>query len=377
MPTSTRPVWAEVNLDHISYNVRSIRRLLPNARFMAVVKADGYGHGAARVARTAVEAGADWLGVAIPEEGESLREAGFTQPILVLGACDADQAPLVAKWGLQAVVPHEPTSQALSRTAADLGVTISVHMKIDTGMGRLGILPEEAVAFARFIQSLPGLELAGILTHFATADENDVTYFHLQLRRFEGALAALAAAGVPTGIRHAANSAAAIDFPEAAYDMVRIGLAMYGVPPSERSATRVELKPALRLLARLSSVKRLPSGHGVSYGKSWVTWRTTAIATLPIGYADGYSRLLSNRAEVIVGGRRVPIAGRICMDQCMINVEGLDVSVGDEAVLLGRQVGLEVSAEELAAHMGTIPYEVLTSIGPRVPRVYVGGLPKA
>ena len=367
-----RPVWAEVDLDAVRHNVGEVRRLVgPKTKIMAVVKADGYGHGAVPVARAALAAGAEWLGVSLPEEGIALRRAGITAPVLVLGPLQPAQVEPVLKYGLTPTVCHLEAAEALSAAAG--GRRVGIHVKVDTGMGRIGLMPEEVLPFIRRVCALPGIELGGVFSHLARADERDKSHALGQLRIFEEVCAALRAAGIDPGIRHLANSAATIELPQAHLDMVRTGIMIYGLRPSaEVDLSRVELRPALSLHARVVFVKRVPAGTGISYGHIYHTKAPATIATLPIGYADGWTRLLSGKAEVLIGGRRYPMVGRICMDQAMVDLGDDETSLGAEAVLIGRQGDEAITADEVAEKLGTINYEVVCMIGDRVPRVYRG-----
>ncbi|NLV92281.1 MAG: alanine racemase [Firmicutes bacterium] len=367
-----RPAWAEIDLACIRRNVREIRRgLKPQTQMMAVVKANGYGHGAAQVAATCRDYGVEWIGVAIVEEGIALRRAGIEGPILVLGLAPAAQAPLIVANGLTATVCTLEGARSLSAAALDLGTIAKVHVKVDTGMGRLGIRPQAAREFIKTLLELPNLEVEGIFTHFSTADAVDRSYFRQQLSKFTGVLAELQQEGISIPIVHGANSATVAVAPEAEFDLVRAGISLYGLQPAP-DIVQLDLQPALSLKARVSYVHRVPAGTGISYGRRYMTERETTIATIPVGYADGYSRLLSNRAEVLVRGRRYRISGTICMDQCMIDVGDDPIEIGDEVVLIGRQGDEVISADELAGIMGTIHYEIVCLISERIPRIYLG-----
>ncbi len=372
-----RPTRAEVDLDRIAHNVTVLRRLTrPGTAFMAVVKADGYGHGAAEVAAVALEHGATWLGVAIPEEALALRAAGIGAPILVLGPILPHQAAMVVAAGARATVSGVAEARALGRAARAAGREPAVvHLKVDTGMGRIGLLPDEAGAErALQVAGQPGVSVEGIFTHFAAADEADKGYTRWQLDRFFGFLEVLARRGLKPAIRHAANSAGLLEVPESHLDLVRVGIALYGLFPSPEVRREVDLRPALRLVTAVAQVRTVPAGTRVSYGCTWQAGRDTVLAVLPAGYADGYRRALGNRAQVLVGGRRAPVVGHVCMDQTIVDVGDLSgVAPGDEAVLLGEQSGDRITADELAEHLGTINYEVVTGIGRRVPRVYLRG----
>lgn len=384
-----RPAWAEVDTAAIRGNIQRIAaRLSPGVRVCAVVKADGYGHGAVAVARVAMEAGASMLAVAIVNEAVELRAAGFTCPILVMGPADACDAARIVDYGLDATVYDLATARALSdaavlatsrsavfRFGAGLhsSAKVGIHLKIDTGMRRVGCEPADAAGLAAAIAALPGARLAGVFSHFATADAEDLGFARAQLARYETALAAIRAAGIDAGIRHIANSAAAIRLPEAGFDMVRLGIAMYGLKPSADRAWEVELQPALSLRARVSMVKDIAAGESVGYGRRFYANRKSRIATLPLGYADGWPRALSGRVSLLVRGRRAPLIASVCMDQCMLDVTDVPgVLVGDEVLLYGTP---DLPADEIAAALGTINYEVACLVGKRVPRVYVGGRP--
>ncbi len=365
-----RATRAIVDLSAIAANVAGVRkRVGPSPHVMAVVKADGYGHGAVAVARAALASGADWLGVALPEEGEELRRAGIMGPILVLGLIQPEEACKVVEAGLDQAVASEELVAAVGRAAARVGKVIHVHLKVETGMGRIGVAPGEAVPLARRVAREKGLALRGVFSHLATADKADKTFAHEQLACFEAALSALRGAGIEVPLRHIANSAAILDLPEATYDMVRPGIMMYGLPPSDEVTKSVPLRPAMTLVTRVAAVKGVPARTSISYGRTFTTKRRSVIATLPLGYADGLSRRLSNRWEVSIRGARVPLVGTICMDMCMADVTDLsEVERGEEAVLFGEAP----SATQMAERLGTINYEVVCAVGKRVPRVYLG-----
>jgi alanine racemase len=375
-------IWAEIDLDAIGHNVRELRRITrPEARMMAVVKADGYGHGAAPVARTALAAGADMLAVARIDEGIALRQAGLKAPILVFGpTLPAFAENLVAHELIQSVTGLAAARQ-LDAVARRCGRTLPIHLKVDSGMGRLGLRPNveqyaglmSAVAEVDAIARLAGLRLEGIYTHFAAADERDKDYAHCQFDVFERFLQALQAAGIDCGLRHAANSAAIIDLPQTHLDAVRPGIALYGLYPSpDVNHERIHLKPALSLKSRLLQVKAVPAGCSVSYGMTWKAPQPTVIGTVAAGYADGIQRSLSNRGAMLVGGRRIPIVGRVCMDLIMLDLgAGSKAAAGDEVVIIGRQGQAVVTADEIADLLGTINYEVVFTNATRVPRRYL------
>lgn len=370
------PVWAEVDLGAVAHNVREIRRITAkNAAVMAVVKANAYGHGAAAVSKAALEGGAGWLGVARVSEGAELRAAGIEAPVLVLGYTPPQAVATALRLNLSLTAYTLDMAVTAAGVAASLGVKARLHFKVDTGMGRLGWLPEKkAVQEILKAAGLPGVEAEGIYTHFAAADARDKTYTLLQLEKFLTLVRQLEKAGLEFPLRHAANSAAIMEVPDSHLDLVRAGIALYGLYPSDEvDRSKVGLKPALSLKARVAHVKEVPAGFAVSYGCTYVTSRPTVIATLPLGYADGYSRLLSSKGEVLLGGQRVPVVGRVCMDQIMVDAGRVPgVRPGDEAVLIGRQGGGEISADEVARWIGTINYEVTCMVSGRVPRVYTG-----
>ncbi len=374
-----RPTRAEIDLSAIAANVRLACRLAgPATQVMAVVKADAYGHGAVAAAQTALGAGATWLGVAIPEEAIPLRAAGIACRILVLSPITPEQADLVIAHGLDQCVGDLSQVEALDRAARAGGRVLRLHLKVDTGMGRVGIRPEGVRQVAEKIRALPSVRLAGLMTHFAEAEAEEPDFAREQLARFEEAardLASLLEGGMP--LRHAANSAALLFLPEARLDLVRPGIMLYGCHPrGRRHPAEPALRPALRLRTAISQLKDIPRGASVSYGRSFVAPQDIRVATLPIGYADGLGRLLSNRGQVLIGGRRAPIIGRICMDMTMVDVTAIPgVQVGDEAVLIGRQGAEEITADEVAELQGTLSYEILCRIGPRVPRVYLPAPP--
>ncbi|MEX2100796.1 MAG: alanine racemase [Acidimicrobiia bacterium] len=372
--TRDRAVWSEVDLGAIRHNVRVLGELADPAELLVVVKANAYGHGAVPVALAALDAGAAWLGVARVEEGVQLREAGIEAPILLLSEAPTWAADTVVGHGLTPVVYTEAGIDAIAKAVAtSSSPTTAVHLKIDTGMHRVGCAPEAAVALAEQVVAHDELVLGGVCTHLAVADEPDDPYTAEQLRAFDAAVADLCARGLDTGLLHAANSAAALACPSARYDLVRVGISVYGIPPSRGLAGGADLRPAMTLTARVMFVKTLPAGARLSYGLRYELGRPARIATVPAGYADGVPRNLGVAGgEVLIGGIRYPIAGIVTMDQLMVDVGDAPVEAGDEVVLLGAQGDDEVSALEWAEHLGTISYEIVTGIGARVPRRYRG-----
>ncbi|MEQ8173942.1 MAG: alanine racemase [Syntrophomonadaceae bacterium] len=371
-----RPTWAEINLTAISHNVAQLQEAVKPARVMAVVKANGYGHGVVEVSRVCQEQGVDFLGVASLDEAMTIREAGMEPPILVLGYIPQEFARTVVSEGVRATIFESGLAQALSRAAVETGLTAHVHIKIDTGMGRLGYQadPETVQEIIR-LSRLPGLHLEGIFTHFALADVPDKSYTFEQLRVFEELLDSLTREGVVFDIRHCANSAALMEIPQTRFNMVRAGIAIYGLyPDPEHRPPGFNLIPAMQLKSRVSFVKTLHCGQSVSYGRTYRCTGDTRVATVPIGYADGYSRLLSNRAWAYINGQRAPLIGTVCMDQVIFDVSAIPgVKEGDEVFLFGRPEN-GVTADDLAGIIGTINYEIVCAVSSRVPRIYVKGL---
>ena len=368
-PSSDRPTVATVDLNALTHNYQEMARRIGDRKVLAVVKAQAYGHGAIPVSRRLVELGIHMLGVALVEEGRDLRDAGITAPILVMAPVFPGQAEVIVNAKLTPVVYTLAMTRALSDAVAGTGRTLGVHVKIDTGMGRIGLSPEEAVDFVVAVGKLPGLAIEGLMTHFADADLRDKAFARAQMDRFESLIRSLEAKGITIPLRHAANSAAVLEYDRALLTMVRPGLMLYGYNPLE-SRVSADLRPVLSLVTRVAFLKRVPAGVPISYGRTFVTNRESLIATIPLGYADGYSRGLSNKGEAIVRGARVPVAGRVCMDMTMLDVTDVPgVAEGDEVVLIGEQGNERITADDIAARTGTIAYEVLCGISCRVPRV--------
>ncbi|GAP16072.1 alanine racemase [Longilinea arvoryzae] len=367
--------WAEIDLDAIAFNVQAIRRQVgPGVEIMPAVKGNAYGHGAAPVSKAALQAGATRLAVHRAIEGGELRQAGIDAPVLVMGYTPPDGAPYIAQHDLTASLMTLEFAQALSAAVGAVGRTLPVHIKVDTGMSRYGLMPDEVLEFARALVKLPNLQLEGLFTHFATADSLDLTHVRRQLAVFNEVLSALHAAGIEIPLPHASNSAAIMRLPEARFKAVRPGIAFYGMPPSDDWTPTFEIHPALTLKSRVCRVRRLPVGAGVSYGRTFVTQRETVAALVPVGYGDGFHRILSNKAQVLIRGKRAPLIGRVCMDQFVVDATEIPgVELNDEVVLVGRQGSEQISAEEVARLAGTINYEVTTSLLPRVARLYLRG----
>lgn len=364
-----RPTAVQIDLDAIRHNVRTVKP--PTSEFMAVVKADGYGHGDAPVARAALEAGATWIGVALVEEGIGLREAGIEAPILVLSefppGSEADA--LAAR-----LTPTVYTTEGLDRLATEakrLDAPPAVHVKVDTGMHRVGLYPPEDASEFIALVGAAGFELEGLWTHFASA-ESDEEGTRGQLRWLLAAADGLRARGTRPRYLHAANSAGTLRFPEAHLEVVRVGAAMYGLDPGGGLGAEAGLRPALRWVSAVTMVHRLPAGERLSYGWTYTLRRDANVATVPVGYEDGYARGLSSKAEVLIRGRRYRVSGTVTMDQLMVDCGEDDVRPGDEVVLIGDQGNERVTAEEVAAHIDTIGYEIVTAISERVPREHRG-----
>jgi alanine racemase len=342
------------------------------AEVMAVVKADAYGHGAIPVARTSLSAGAPQLGVAILEEGIELRRAKIAAPILVFGGFFENQIDSFIANNLQFTLYDLRLARAVSRRAQALGRNAHAHVKIDTGMGRVGLQPNEAVEAILAMAKLPNLELVGLCTHFASSDSRDKSYVHQQLEVFQNSVQQLSHYGLRFRYVHTANSGAILDLPQSYSNLVRPNVMIYGYYPSNETSESIPLEPAMSLGTKILFVKRVPAGSHISYGQTFQTRQATTIATLPIGYADGLSRRFSNNFEVLVRGRRCPLVGRVCMDQIMIDLGDMkDVRVDDEVVLLGKQGDEEISIYEWCRRLETIPYEVTCGISQRVARIYV------
>jgi len=367
-----RPTAARISLQSLSHNFNEVMHRADGRKILAVVKAQAYGHGALGVSRHLVELGADMLGVALIEEGSELRAAGIEAPILVMGAVFPEQAETIAGLGLTPVVYDMKIARAVAEAAQKQKTKVAVHVKIDTGMGRIGIPPAAAEDFIVDLVNLRGITVQGMMTHFADADLRDKRFASKQMDIFESLLKKLDSRGIAIPLRHAANSAAVLDYRQALFTMVRPGLMLYGYNPLEGQAAGADLRPVLSLVTRIAFLKKVPAGLPISYGRTFVTKRESMIATIPIGYADGYSRGLSNRGEAIVRGVRVPVVGRVCMDMTMLDVTEVPaVSEGDEVVLIGSQGDERITADDIAVKTGTISYEVLCGISSRVPRVYV------
>ncbi len=368
--------WAEINLDNLAHNFSLIKKAAKSSKVMSVVKADAYGHGAVEVARALSKAGADWFAVSNVEEALQLRQADISEPILILGTTPPEYAKILADNSISQTVFCTDYAKALSENAAKSGVKINIHIKLDTGMRRLGFNAEKSdeVAAAAAACRLAALEPEGIFTHFASADKDgdaDGSFTAKQFELYKAAVKAIESSGVDFRLHHCSNSAAMLTRPEMALDMVRAGIILYGLAPSQ-DVPIDGFKPVMSLHAAVSMVKRVKVGDEISYGRTYKAAKNITVATLPIGYADGYMRAFAG-SKVIVGGKYAENVGRICMDQMMIDVSGLDVKVGDTVTLFGSKDGLAVSADELARRAGTINYEIVCLLSKRITRVYIEG----
>jgi len=367
-----RPTLCFVDLDALRWNFRQIRsKVGPQVKILSMVKANGYGHGATAIATALAAEGSDAFGVATLEEGVELRQTGINLPILVLAGAYAEQVDRFFDHRLTPVVYDVESLKQLDAVVHSSDRDLQVHLKVDTGMGRLGLLAAEVDSWLPTIKKLKALKIEGVFSHFSHAESVEGHYTREQLRIFREVIERLRSGGIEPSVVHLANSAATITLPAAYFDMVRPGLMLYGIYPSPAMANQISLKPVLSWKTQVLQIKKVPAGTSISYGQTFITQRKSLIAILPIGYADGYPRLLSNRGEVLVNGKRAPVVGRVCMDLTMIDVTDIGgIRQGDEVVLLGRQGDAEISADEMAAWASTISYEILTSIGARVTRIH-------
>ena len=369
-----RPVWAEIDLDSIRHNIQSIKKKVGSRQIIGVVKADAYGHGAVQTAKLLMENEVSALGIATLNEGIILRNAGFTCPLIMLGLTPWTYHSELLDYDITPVVASYMDTRVLSTLAVQKKKIVEVLLAVETGMGRIGFVPTKgSITEITGITQLPNIKIKGIFSHFATADEKDKTFAYQQLKNFETFKTDLEAAGVPIPYRTIANSAAIMELRESYFEAVRPGIALYGCYPSEEvDRSELSLRPAMTLKADIAFVKKVPAGTSISYGRKFFTKRESVIATLPIGYADGYPRSLSGKGRVLVKGEYAPIVGNICMDQCMIDITDIPgVRKYDEVVLIGTQGDKTILADELAALTDTINYEIVSRIGQRVPRVYI------
>lgn len=373
-----RPTWTEINLDNLAFNFRSVKEFIGrDTRYMAVVKADAYGHGSVECSRRLEADGIDWFGVALPEEGIELRKAGIRKLILCLGGFWAGQEQSLLNYNLTPVIYQLEKAELLNRAAKERGTSVEIHVKVDTGMGRIGVRYDAVAEFADRLKELGNLHVQGVMTHFAAADdlsENDFTA--LQIKRFNDAVATFENRGFHPVYKDLANSPGAIVHPESRQTMVRLGGVLYGLGDDvlPKNTEKPDLKPVLSLYTRIAHIKRVPEGETLGYGRTFRTEKDSVIATIPIGYQDGYSRTLSNTGRAIVSGAYVPVVGRVSMDWTLLDVSEMpNINIGDEVILIGEKGGLKVTAEELAAKTDTISYEITCGITRRVVRCFTPG----
>jgi len=371
-----RPAWVEIHLSALKHNITAFREILSGgAEIMGIIKANAYGHGAVKVAGALRQAGIKRFGVALVQEGVELRKNGFNEPVLILGYTPEEDFPIALQYGLTLTIYDYSQAAKLDKYASEANKSARIHIKIDTGMGRIGFLPtRESIREIKRIVTLPNLDIEGIFSHQAWADNPDGKFATLQFDRFQRFISALSREGIRFRTTHIANSAATINLPSMHLDLVRVGISLYGLYPDAGMAVNpsIALSPVMEIKAKLVHVKEVPVGTPISYGCTFTTPRKSIIGTVPMGYADGIPRLLSNRGEVLVHGRRCPIIGRICMDQFMVDLTDLKgVQVGNEVVFLGAQGGAIITADEIAEKADTISYEIVTRISPRLPRIYI------
>jgi alanine racemase len=375
--TTQRATIAQIDLNAFEHNLGQIRSLLePQVKILAVVKANAYGHGAIPCAKAALDAGADWLGVAILEEGVELRYSGIDAPILVMGSIFPDEAKNLIQYGLSTGVSDYSLARELSSQAEKLGKTVGVHLKVDTGMGRLGMSPDKLPGFMEEMQALKNVQVEGIFTHLSSADEANPEFTLGQLDRLSQSIDSLKSKGIEVPMVHAANSSAILNFSTSHLDMVRPGISLYGTlglsAKSSKPNTSPELKQVMQWKTKILQISKLPKGTPLSYNRQFTTDRDSVIAVLPVGYGDGLNRRLSNNMEVLVKGKRAPQVGTICMDLSLIDVTDIEgVQCQDEVVLFGQQENEIITVDEMAERCGTISYEILCNVSERVPRVYV------
>ncbi|MCJ7508383.1 MAG: alanine racemase [candidate division Zixibacteria bacterium] len=369
----SRPAFLEVDLDALAYNIKSIRKKIgKDVEFMAVVKADGYGHGAYQVAKTVLEGGADCLGVAILEEGIELREKGIKGSIVNLYPEPIGREKYVIEYDIAQVITDYAFALNLSREAQKNGKIAQIYVEVDTGLGRYGLTPEDTIKIVKKIYNLKNIRFKGIISQFSTADEKDKNFALKQLSIFKKTVHDLESSGYKIPIKSIANSGAVLDIPQSYFNQVRVGHLIYGLYPSIHTSQSIKVKPVLKWKSKIMFIKEVEKGTPLGYGRSYHTKKKSKIATIPLGYADGYSRLFSNKAEVLIHNKRLPVVGRVCMDAFMVDVSSIpDVKIGDEVVLIGKQGKETLSAHQLGKWTGTFSYEVLTRIGKRVPIVYL------
>ncbi len=369
-----RLTWAEINLDAIGHNLQMIKQRVGSTRIVAIVKANAYGHGIVRVARKAVVSGADYLGVGFLEEGLLLRKRGFKIPILVLGGVLFHQVDTFLDNDLDITVSSLGLAYAVNNAVEGLGKKARIHLKFDTGFNRIGIHHEKAPLVFERLRPLKNIDIVGIYSHMSTSDEANSEFAHSQIKRFKNIIESANAQGIDPEFKHIACSSAIQNYPEAFWNMVRVGLAMYGLYPSIHTPRTLNIEPVLSFKSRVVFLKTVGAGEGVSYGRRYFTDEPSRLVTIPVGYGDGFNRALSNNGDVLIRGKRYPIVGSVCMDQIMVNIgQNTTIAIGDEVVLYGRQGNEEIRVEEIAHRIGTIPYEVTTWLARRIPRVCLDG----
>ena len=374
MSFSYHTTKAEVDLEALAYNYHQLRQLVPpSVKFLAVVKADAYGLGAIPVSKKFEELDADFSGVATVKEGIELRNGGIKKPILVLSGINQEEVEDVLTYQLTPMIYRLEIAEALSVVARTRGKKVPVHIKVDTGMGRIGVFPEEAPAFANRVRKFENVEIEGIASHFSTADEENASFTNAQLKRFSQTIEEMKKLDIYPPFCHIANSAALVNLPAAHFTLVRPGIMLYGSYPSPSVKGKVSLRQVMSWKSLIADLKKVPEGYPISYGRTFITQRPSLVAAIPVGYADGYNRLFSNRGEVLIKGIKAPVVGRVCMDWTMVDVTDIPgIEVGNEVVLMGSQLGQAITPEELGERIGTIPYEILCAVGKRVPRIYRG-----
>ncbi|NOX16692.1 MAG: alanine racemase [Chlorobi bacterium] len=368
---SLRPTHVEINLSAIAENFSKIRELTYPAKVMAILKANAYGHGLVRIAKFMEELGADYLGVAVLEEGILLREEGINMPILVLGGILGNQVPLFLRYDLAITASSIEKLENINAAAEATKTTAKVHLKIDTGLERIGVHYYNAEKFFERAVACKNISIEGVYSHFARATESDLSYTKLQFERFSEAVSFFEKRSIKTPMKHISNSGAILQFPEANLDLVRPGIILFGVYPSNEIEKTIHLEPALSWKSRVVYFKVIKSGHPVGYGSAWETDKNIRAVTVPVGYGDGYFRAMNGKAKVLLNGKKYPVIGNISMDQIVVNIGDDSAFNNDEVVLIGSQNGERISVEDLAGWAGTIPYEILTNINTRVPRKYI------
>lgn len=368
-----RPTWVEIDLNALRHNLQAIKKMVgPQVKILGIVKADAYGHGDYEVSRVLLNHGIEMLGIAILEEGIQLRDKGIKAPLLLLGGVFEDQIDTVIHYHLIPTVYDLKLAGQISKRAHYYKRVINVHVYVDTGMGSIGIKHDMAIEFIRSLQDMKNLFIGGIYTHCSCSDEKESAFTNLQMRRFKEVLEALDAIKIDIPLKHMANSGAIIGYPDTYFTMVRPGLSLYGLYPSEEVSRDIGIRPVMSFKTRVIHVKNMEQGDVVGYGGTYRVTKSARVATLPFGYDDGYNRLLSGQGKVIIRGIKAPVVGRICMDQCFVDVTDIkDVSVGDEVVIYGSQGKETVPVESVAKQLNTIPYEVTCAVSKRVPRIYI------